>query len=105
MKQQTLLRELLAGVILVLMVVTNPSMADFETYIRGQLVQEARASGNGALVDIASALKNTTGLDAAGFIARQVISDVVRRNYVVLSTYEGRAGGWIGIGGFFVRVR
>lgn len=98
-------KELLAGCVLVIMAVTNPSMDAFRSHIADQLVREARATGRGALVDVAAGLKQNLGVDAPRWLADRITSDVTRQNFIFVSTYEGQAGSWIGLLGFFWKYR
>jgi len=86
----------------IILAISNPTQGDFHQWFKSQAVHELRNQGYGDAVQLAQLF----GIDE--WLMRQVMSDVHRKDYVILSTYKLQVDGQelfvIGIAGQFIPI-
>lgn len=82
---KTLSIVILLVAVLGLMVYTNPSMSDFDTYIRQSVIKESEKQTK-------DSMGRFLGSIVGGVAGSVITSQTVRSDYVLFSLYEARLG-------------
>jgi hypothetical protein len=83
----------------ILMAVTNPSVADFETYIKNTIYNDAQRSSDG--------FTRFVGMAGSGFAAQIAAANVRRNDYFLVSVFAmniDRPRMYVGVFKFFIPI-